>query len=92
MSLYVYGPDSTEYSLLDGDSDWHVEGTTATNRDRSAEGLSPMIQFAHTWDYVWAKWMMSDEHDADDDFTQLNFDCIVEGSYPVYDDEFFILV
>ena len=42
-----------------------------------------MIQFAHTWDCVWAKWMMSDEHDADDDFTQLNFDCIVEGTCPV---------
>ena len=41
-----------------------------------------MIQFAHTWDCVWAKWMMSDEHDADDDFTQLNFDCIVEAHAP----------
>ena len=72
-----------------------MSGSSAIDRDDSADGCGKEIQFSYYWDAVYAQAYQADNANADVDWealTQLNFDVNVRGGAPTYSDEWYVEV
>ena len=66
-----------------------MSGSSAIDRDDSADGHGKEIQFSYYWDAVYAQAYQADNANADVDWealTQINFDVNVRGGWPAYAD------